>query len=109
MFVYGTLRRGQVSEVLLAAARFIRLAETAPGWTLVDLGDYPALIAEGDVAVSGELYEVEPALLGTLDLHEGCPDLYQRRQIELEDGSMAEAYTMTAGQVVGSLRIRRWP
>jgi gamma-glutamylcyclotransferase (GGCT)/AIG2-like uncharacterized protein YtfP len=62
------------------------------------LDGYPALVrgaaGQGGV-VSGEVYRVDSAQLGRLDDFEECPELYQRQEIELEDGSTAEAYVIT--------------
>ena len=36
-------------------ARLVATARTAPRYTLVDLGPYPALVEDGDTAVFGEV------------------------------------------------------
>ncbi|MEZ4299723.1 MAG: gamma-glutamylcyclotransferase family protein, partial [Polyangiaceae bacterium] len=67
LFVYGSLLRGEDNHAVLAGARFVATARTAPRYTLVDLGPYPALVPGGETEVSGELFEVGPALLTELD------------------------------------------
>jgi gamma-glutamylcyclotransferase (GGCT)/AIG2-like uncharacterized protein YtfP len=74
LFVYGTLKKGgcyhdRMNGTFLGEA-------VAHGWTMVDLGPYPAVVA-GSGSVFGELYEVES--LGALDPIEDYPRLYNRR------------------------------
>ncbi len=84
LFIYGTLKRGQVNHHLLAGQRFLGPAETAPVFRLLDLGWYPGLAEsteeEGN-AVEGEVWEVTSACLGQLDLYEGAE--YVRKSIAL--------------------------
>jgi gamma-glutamylcyclotransferase (GGCT)/AIG2-like uncharacterized protein YtfP len=93
LFVYGTLRRGEPNQRQMGDARFVRTAWTEPRYELVDLGGYPALLEDGDTPVSGELYEVDDALLVSLDRFEDVPELYERRAVALEDGEVL-AYVM---------------
>lgn len=61
MFVYGTLKQGQLNARLLEP--FARTVE--PAWThgvLFDVGEFPALI-QGDGAVRGELVRLDPATI----------------------------------------------
>jgi gamma-glutamylcyclotransferase (GGCT)/AIG2-like uncharacterized protein YtfP len=101
LFVYGTLRRGGSNHGELRDARFAGVAQTQPRYELVDLGGYPALIEGGQCSVSGELYEVDAALLCELDRFEEVPVLYERKRIALEPRTgqprftaHAEAYVM---------------
>ncbi|WP_437591905.1 gamma-glutamylcyclotransferase family protein [Sorangium sp. So ce1000] len=105
LFVYGTLMRGERSHALLGRARCLGLARTAPSFELADLGAYPALVRGGSVAVLGELYEPDPETLASLDVYEGCPDLFRRESIDLHGGASCEAYLMPAGQALGRPRI----
>lgn len=91
LFVYGTLRRGQPAHHLMGAARFLGACRTTPAWRVLDLGEYPGLVP-GDTAVAGELYEVDDETLATLDEYEGCPTLFVRVDVELDDGSVAQTY-----------------
>jgi gamma-glutamylcyclotransferase (GGCT)/AIG2-like uncharacterized protein YtfP len=93
MFVYGTLMRGEPNHRLLAAARFLGAAKTAPGYRLFDLGACPAMTT-GDQAVDGELFEVDAETLARIDRLEGHPTYYVRLAILLEDGRRAHAYLM---------------
>lgn len=109
VFVYGTLLSGEPNHPVLAGAAFLGPATTAPAFRLVNLGPYPALVADGATAVEGELYEVDDAGLARLDWLEGYPGLYDRREIVLEAGT-AIAYLMRPEQVAGMPRIAsgRW-
>jgi gamma-glutamylcyclotransferase (GGCT)/AIG2-like uncharacterized protein YtfP len=44
------------------------------------MGEWPAVIEGGRTAVTGELYEVDEALLLELDRYEDVPDLYLRAE-----------------------------
>jgi gamma-glutamylaminecyclotransferase len=109
VFVYGTLLRGEPNHRMMRGARFVRPARTAPSFTLVDLGYFPALRAEGVTRVVGEVYEVSPALLEALDRFEGVPRLYQRVGIQLEDGGAAYVYVQPADARGGpAIRSGEW-
>lgn len=98
LFVYGTLRP------TLAAGGHARLVHdlevvgpaTVPG-TLLDLGDYPGLIA-GEGLVRGELLRiVDAARLQALDDYEECggPEpLFRRERMvaRLSDGTTVDAW-----------------
>ena len=98
LFVYGTLRPS------LAAGEPVRLVHdldlVSPATTsgvLLDLGDYPGLVA-GDGIVHGDLLRItDPARLAALDAYEACggPDpLFQRERtiVRLPDGTTTEAW-----------------
>jgi gamma-glutamylcyclotransferase (GGCT)/AIG2-like uncharacterized protein YtfP len=95
LFVYGSLRRGGQHHDLLRGACYSGEVETRPGYALYQQGDYPAL-AEGSGVVAGELWLVHDALLRELDVFEGCPELYQRGEVVLCDGSRAVAYLVSS-------------
>jgi gamma-glutamylaminecyclotransferase len=105
LFVYGTLMRGERAHELLGRARCLGLARTAPLFELADLGAYPALVRGGSTAVVGELYEPDWETLASLDIYEGCPDLFRRESIELDGGGRCEAYLMPPGQAMRLPRI----
>jgi gamma-glutamylaminecyclotransferase len=92
LFVYGTLMRGEPAHALLGDSIYLGEARTVPGFTLVDLGPYPALLRLGQGTAWGELYELPTVLLGTLDDYEDCPALYRREEIVLEDERRATTY-----------------
>jgi gamma-glutamylcyclotransferase (GGCT)/AIG2-like uncharacterized protein YtfP len=84
VFVYGTLMSGFANNGLLANSRlFATRARTIPEYTLVDLGFFPGLLAEGSGQVIGELYEINDATLNQLDALEAVPILYKRQRVKL--------------------------
>jgi gamma-glutamylcyclotransferase (GGCT)/AIG2-like uncharacterized protein YtfP len=111
IFVYGSLLRGQANHGLLADSRYVGPAETPPRYTLVDLGEFPGLLAGGSTAVAGEVYEVSAATLARLDRLEEHPHAYERRPIVLASGEPAEAYLLHAHRRRGAPEIRTgcWP
>lgn len=73
VFVYGTLRAGEINDLAQAAARRGLPparhvgAATVPGM-LVDFGDWPGLLPVADGRrVLGDIYEVDPALVALMD------------------------------------------
>lgn len=96
LFVYGTLMRGRVNHGLLAGAERLGAARTAAAFELVDLGEYPGLVAAGALSVAGELYRVDRATLVRLDAFEGHPLTFRRAEVTLADGGRAEAYLVAA-------------
>ena len=94
LFVYGSLMSGEPNHRFLARARFVRVARTEPRFTLLDLGAYPALRAEGRTSVRGEIYEVDAVTLAAVDRLEGHPSYFRRSPIELRNGEFVEAYVL---------------
>lgn len=79
VFVYGTLRRGQVNHPLLQGAQALGPARTKEAYALY-LDDFPYLLEERAVCpIVGELYGVSPAGLKLLDQLEEHPLWYERR------------------------------
>jgi gamma-glutamylaminecyclotransferase len=104
IFVYGTLMRGEANAARMEKAAFLGVAQTAPRYTLVDLGPYPGLIDDGSDGVTGELYEVSDAHRSRLDAFE-APAAYYRASIRMADGREAEAYFLPRDQAGSAVRI----
>lgn len=91
LFIYGTLKRGDCRAPLLANAAFLGQAVTTQRYKLYTHGPYPALveasaIGQPGLAIHGELYDVDDAILARLDEEEGVDEgLYERRAIALHD------------------------
>jgi gamma-glutamylaminecyclotransferase len=102
LFVYGSLKRGHENHRELGAVAYRGKRATAPGFALFQVGQYPVLVRSSGGVVYGELYAVPVALLSRLDEFEGCPWLYERRLIELSDGSSAFSYVMPACRLEGA-------
>ena len=98
LFVYGTLKRGDVRAPLLTGQTFLGPAQTQPDYRLFNTGDYPAMVeAEpiglAGVSITGECWRVDQACLERLDEEEGVDEgLYERRMIALTDGKQAWTY-----------------
>lgn len=88
IFVYGSLKRGQLLHEALNGQQFLGFATTLPEYALFDCGQYPALVkvaTNGD-AVKGELFSVDPICLQKLDQIEGVDEgLYSREIVKLEN------------------------
>lgn len=105
LFVYGSLLSGEADHGLLARAELLGSARTEPFYSLVDLGVYPALIADGSSEVLGELYLVDAKTRMHTDVCKQCPILFERGPVRLAGGEVAEAYFMSADKVRGRCRI----
>jgi gamma-glutamylcyclotransferase (GGCT)/AIG2-like uncharacterized protein YtfP len=98
LFVYGTLRPMLATGRHADLVRDLEVVGLAmvPG-VLLDLGDYPGLIA-GDGLVHGELLRIDdPATLPALDDYEECggPEpLFRRERMvaRLGDGTVVDAW-----------------
>src|SRR5580700_10044401 len=87
LFVYGTLKRGQKSHHYIADQEFLGTATTMPLYRLYALGWHPGMVLDADngLEVAGELYAVDDATLGKLDVYEGTPDWFYRQEIAVRD------------------------
>ena len=97
LFVYGSLRRGERNHDFLAGACYLGRARTRPHYTLRRSGLTPGLAENGRQAVTGELYELTAEHLVRLDRLGGA--LYLRKEVQLADGSSAQAYVMPEAHV----------
>lgn len=94
VFVYGSLLRGQCNHEWLQGARFVGEDRTAEPLTLVDLGEYPAVVDQPLGPIVGEVWEVDEEGLARLDILEDYPDLYLRRPVALASGGEAIVYML---------------
>jgi gamma-glutamylaminecyclotransferase len=96
LFVYGTLKRGCSNHAVMRGAEFAGEAATEPGYLMVNCGSYPGLVraanGQAGMAIRGELYRIDEALLAKLDRFESVPTEYVRETIRLADGSEAQTY-----------------
>ena len=84
IFVYGSLRKGMGLNPVLDSSEHIGLAFTMPKYTMYDLGAFPCLTDNGKTLIVGDLYSVDSDTLLQLDVIEGVPNLYQRKEIEIQ-------------------------
>jgi len=98
VFVYGTLRAGEINDINSAAARHDIAAPTFIGSTTVkgrlyDFGSYPGLVVDQrGTPVVGDVYEIEDALIAVLDeieeIYPGVEGLFRNRDVMVEvDGA----------------------
>jgi len=89
LFIYGTLKRGDVRAPLLTGQHDLGNVKTQPRYRLFNTGDYPALVEAQPLGLSGrsiegELWSVDDACLNRLDEEEGVDEgLYERIAVEL--------------------------
>jgi len=106
IFAYGTLRRGESAEDLVARDVSRRAAARAKGRLLPIGAPYPAAVFLPDATdhVEGELMWLRPdsyaAALDRIDQYENVPFLFRRITITVEAGGVevnAWAYSYTHG------------
>lgn len=112
LFVYGTLMHDGCRSGVLASATYLRSARTLPNYVLLDLGEYPGMVAvtSGGRTIVGELYEVAPGLLPLLDEVEGAPELFRLSEVALEGTEGPVHAYFFQGDPVGVpvYRYQRW-
>ncbi len=102
LFVYGTLRRGESAEELVARDVTRRAPARAKGRMLAIGAPYPAAVFSGDATehVEGELLWLTPgaygAVIDRVDEYENVPFLFRRIAITVEaEGVAVEAWAYT--------------
>ena len=113
VFVYGTLRRGQVNDINRLQPAPVFLGTTRIQGVLFDLGAYPGLTLGGRTWVLGEVYAIEPALERQLDVIEAVAPTpsgeYQRREVVLHLNGRALPcllYEINPAVVIGRPRVQ---
>jgi gamma-glutamylcyclotransferase (GGCT)/AIG2-like uncharacterized protein YtfP len=94
VFVYGTLRAGEINDIGRAAARhgIAPPQLVGPGvlkGRLYDFGAYPGMVvADGDDVVQGDIYAIDEQLVPVLDeieeVYPGVEGLFVARQTHVE-------------------------
>jgi len=115
LFTYGTLLPNEPRHHILTEGNARRLgpATTGPGYALLDLGAFPALVhrprtrlmaeeGAGLGQVVGELYEIDQPLLDYLDYIEGHPRFYRREPVAIDADT---APLMAGSQVIIDMAI----
>lgn len=91
LFVYGTLKKGYANHHVLDGAKFVCNA-SMPNAVLYSLGGFPGLqtTENSNDVVTGEVYEIDEAILKRCDRLEGHPDFYKRQPATVyADGAKA--------------------
>jgi gamma-glutamylcyclotransferase (GGCT)/AIG2-like uncharacterized protein YtfP len=91
VFVYGTLRSGELNDLSVAAARRglpppRYVGTSAVHGTLYDFGDWPGLLPDAAApAIAGDVYRIDEPLLALIDeIEEYAPNsgsCFVRRQV----------------------------
>lgn len=93
VFTYGTLMKGCGNHRFVLGTTFVGEGETTKEYGLfVDGLPY---VSESDnvSTIKGELYEVSDRKLEDIDMLEGHPHFYERKEVEVEvDGETHTAY-----------------
>lgn len=119
VFVYGTLRKGEVNDIGQAAARHGLPAPRLLGpasvrGRLYDFGHYPGLVPDAaGQPVRGDVYEIDDALVPVLDeieeVYPGVDGLFLSREIGVSVAGRELRclfYPVGAESVAGRARIR---
>lgn len=93
-FTYGTFRKNECRNHILEGFKpeFIKTITTAPQYKLFNLGSFPGMQENGNMAVVGELYDLPEEALVVFDAIESHPTFFKRTMVELSDGTLAIAY-----------------
>src|ERR1700761_4756160 len=119
VFVYGTLRAGEVNDIRHAAARNEIAAPNLLGTATVrghlfDFGSYPGLVIdEAGVDVVGDVYEIDDELVAVLDeieaVYPGVEDRFLAREVMVKvDGDVVNCrfYPVAPNAVKGLPEIK---
>lgn len=94
--VYGTLREGEGSSCLLENA--VKLStQRIDGFVMYSNGGFPYAV-EGDGEMTIEVYEVDDRTFCRLDMLEGYPHHYDRKEIDVIGGK-AWIYFVKEGHI----------
>jgi len=107
VFVYGTLKKNFPNSRLLKDAEFRGEAKTLKKFRMYTNGYFPMIVPDSEhgTFISGEVYSVDEHELARLDMLEGCPEMYYRSAVSVEDadGYRHTAYVYIWGRPVGDL------
>lgn len=104
LFVYGTLRRGENSDLSRNASQIDYIGQDRINGSLYNLGWYPGVRDAPDnvkvgfdpdkPAVIGDVFRIrDQGIAAHLDAYEDYPNLYNRNQVLTEKGIKAWVYT----------------
>lgn len=84
IFVYGTLKQGHRNNYLLSEAKYLGSGTTKDKYGLYKAtnGSFPFMItSKQNGRIPGELYEIDKDTEDELDILEGYPNLYIKKDI----------------------------
>lgn len=103
LFVYGSLRRGEINHYLLENAEYIG-DDAIANADLFNLGPYPMFVG-GTGTLYGECYHIPLQIIPTLDQLEDHPHYYQRRWMQCVSGQTRLVYQGFASHIPGCPQI----
>lgn|SRR5574343_1090304 len=88
VFVYGSLKSGFHNHRLLKDSKFVGHAVTKEKYTMYSYGSFPSVTEEPEYNIHGEIYEITPETLKSLDRLEGynpesSHNFYERKTIDV--------------------------
>jgi gamma-glutamylcyclotransferase (GGCT)/AIG2-like uncharacterized protein YtfP len=94
LFVYGTLRQGEVADLSIhAGASYV--GPDAINGDIYNLGWYPGVRLGSDNVVVGDVFKLgDASVIRQIDQYEGYPSLYNRSEVETKGGLRAWVYTI---------------
>ena len=106
VFVYGTLMAGYHNHFLLETSKWIDYAKTSNEYSLFEEG-IPFVYEDLKLTtITGEVYEVSPSVMLYLDMLEGHPTCYERKQVDVKlgfTGKVVKAWLYFYPKIVGKL------
>tara|TARA_B110000091_G_scaffold214337_1_gene267107 strand:- start:2099 stop:2533 length:435 start_codon:yes stop_codon:yes gene_type:complete len=105
VFVYGTLKSGFHNNYLLSREEYICKGETVEKYLLTEDG-IPYVSDQIELShIQGEVYKVSPDSLMDLDMLEGHPNWYERKQVKIKgnDDSVRVCWLYFNEKSLGSL------
>lgn len=85
--VYGSLKKGFHNDIFLDTSELKGIDETLSEYTMYSMGgSFPCITEEGDTSISIEVYEVDEGVFERLDMLEGYPLFYNRKEIDTKWG-----------------------
>jgi gamma-glutamylcyclotransferase (GGCT)/AIG2-like uncharacterized protein YtfP len=104
VFVYGSLKQGYGNHPILGTSELVAQYVTEPKYTMYSLGAFPAVVLDGETAISGEVYDVNDSVFKALDRLEGYPTFYNRTQIDTPYGK-AWMYYLESDNLYGNQQV----
>lgn len=94
IFVYGTLKSDFYNNHLISNQKLVTTGVTKDeAFKMLDLGAFPGVVG-GDMAIKGEVWEVDDAAFERCDRLEGHPVFYCRQKVMVsgDDGEEYECW-----------------
>jgi len=83
IFVYGSLKQGFPAHDFLEGGEFLGVGKL-DGYALYPVCSWPGIKSKKGHTVIGEVFRIPIGLLESLDSYEGYPDLFDRKEVQLE-------------------------